>query len=74
MLELVVDNIRSWFWRTVGAIQVAELLRHGVGGKASTELFGQVGIAGFMLELVGGIVGARCWNDVGINDGMGLTE
>ena len=44
MLELVGDTIRSWCWRTVGAIQIAELLRHGVGGKVGTELYGQVGI------------------------------
>ena len=44
MLELVSDTIRSWCRRTVGAIMVAELLRHGVGGRVGTELFGQVGI------------------------------
>ena len=44
MLELVGDTIWSWCWRTVGAIQVAELLRHDVGGKVGTGLIGQVGI------------------------------
>ena len=44
MLELVGDTIRSWCWRTVGVIQIAEFLRHGEGGKVGTELFGQVGI------------------------------
>ena len=38
MLELVGGTIGSWCRRTDGAIQVAELLRHGVGAQVGIEL------------------------------------